>query len=417
MTFTLLAITHNTPKGVGRDVFNYLGPFLHRMETPVGILGLAFAAVLAYYCLYGKRGIQVALALATLTGMVGYFSSKYQNNTLIPMLESFRTICKPAFVFLIGLLAFRFILNREMFRWAQPRRSIYAFLALQIAFSLRMVNFAPERMIGTLLLNLALFLGLFQLLRRWATSGQDIVDIAFALVAGGLGFYFLSAIQLVLGNPHHIVFAGRFCGIAQNPQYTGEVTALLILCANFVIISGYSAAWQKLVGLSAACIMLPFMLWTGSRTAMGMCALGLLIFYRVSVRRWVIFAVVGLAAYEGYKNFINPGGRAVGHLLSTQNDRGTQWSKGIAVFLQHPILGNSAAQSLVECSYIVAAAALGSVGIILLVILLANVARDIIFVFTHRSVLDPELRKASEFICAIVIAAAGGMTFDALSDL
>lgn len=239
------------------------------------------------------------------------------------------------------------------------------------------------------------------------------METILAIIAGVLAFYGLSVVQLVLGDPHHIVFQGRFCGLSQNPQCTGEVTALLILCANYVLISGYSSRWQKLAGLSAACIMLPFMIWTGSRTAMGMCALGLLIFHRVSVRRWAVFAVVGITTYEIYRNFINPAGRAAQHLISTENDRGAQWSKGIALFLQHPLLGHPTRQTIVECSYIVTAAALGSVGLILLAILLANVARDIIFVFTHRPTLDPELRKTSEFACAIVIAGAAGMTFDA----
>lgn len=413
MIFTLLASENQTVPRTGRDVFNYLGPLLHWIGTPTGILALVIIAVGGYYCLYGKRGVELMLFVATLFGMVGFFHSIYHNNTLIPVLQSFRSICKPAYVITIGLMAIRFIISYDSLRWSPPRKSAMTFMALQFLFSLRLILVAPERSFGTILLNLMLFYGLWELLRRSITSGQDIVTYTMALFAGGLAFYGLSLMEIVLGNIHHIVFVGRFCGISQNPQFTGEVTAILIICANFIIISGYSRAWQKTVALSGACFMLPFMLWTGSRTAMGMCAVGLLILYRISIRRWAVFAVVGAVTYELYTHFFRHGAQAVAHLISSENDRGAAWSHGLAIFSQHPILGSAAAQSLVESSFIVILSTLGSVGLVMLVVVAYTTAREVITVFRHRSVLDPELKKAAEFACAILIASAAGMTFDA----
>lgn len=413
MIFTLLASENQTTAKTGRDVFNYLGPLLHWIGTPTGIFALVIIAVGGYYCLYGKRGVELMLFVATLFGMVGFFHSIYHNNTLIPVLQAFRSICKPAYVITIGLMAIRFIISYDSLRWSPPRKSAMTFMALQFLFSLRLILVAPERSFGTILLNLMLFYGLWELLRRSITSGQDIVTYTMALFAGGLAFYGLSLMEIVLGNIHHIVFVGRFCGISQNPQFTGEVTAILIICANFIIISGYSRAWQKTVALSGACFMLPFMLWTGSRTAMGMCAVGLLILYRISIRRWAVFAVVGAVTYELYTHFFRHGAQAVAHLISSENDRGAAWSHGLAIFSQHPILGSAAAQSLVESSFIVILSTLGSVGLVMLVVVAYTTAREVITVFRHRSVLDPELKKAAEFACAILIASAAGMTFDA----
>ncbi len=413
MVLTLLASENQTALRTGRDVFNYLGPLIHWISTPTGIVALFFIAVGGYYFLYGKRGVELMLFVASLTGMVGFFHSVYHNNTLIPVLQSFRSICKPAYVITIGLMAVRFIISYDSLRWSPPRKSAMAFMALQFIFSLRLILVAPERSFGTILLDLMLFYGMWELLRRSITSGRDIVNYTLALFAGGLAFYGLSLMEIVLGNIHHIVFVGRFCGISQNPQFTGEVTAILIICANFIIISGYSRAWQKTVALSGACLMLPFMLWTGSRTAMGMCALGLLILYRISIRRWAVFAVVGGVTYELYTHYFRTGAQAITHLISSENDRSAEWSKGLAVFSQHPILGVASAQSLVESSFIVILYTLGSVGIIMLVVVAYTTAREVITVFRHRNVVDPELQKAVEFACAILIASAAGMTFDA----
>ncbi len=413
MVFTLLASENQTTLKTGRDVFNYLGPLIHLIGTPTGVFALAIIAVGGYYFLYGKRGVELMLFVATLFGMVGFYGSIYHNNTLIPVLQSFRSICRPAYVITIGLMAMRYIISYNSLRWSPPRKSAMAFMALQFLYSLRLILVAPERSFGTILLDLMLFYGLWELLRRSITSGQDIVKYTMALFVGGLAFYGLSLMEIVFGNIHHIVFVGRFSGISQNPQFIGEVTAILIICANFIIISGYSRAWQKIIALSGACFMLPFMLWTGSRTAMGMCAVGLLILYRISIRRWAVFAVVGAVAYELYTHFFHNGTQAVAHLVSGMNDRGAAWSKGLAVFSQHPIFGMAASQSLVECSFIVILAALGSVGLVMLIVVAYTTAREVITVFRNRSILDPELQKAVEFACAILIASAAGMTFDA----
>ena len=413
MLLTILASSNRSALNTSSDVFNYLNPFLHWISTAQGIVCLALGAGVAYYGLYGRRGVHLLLFLASLTGMVGFFVSKYHNNTLIPALEAFRNLCRPIYVLMVGLLTVRLIIHYNTLRWTAARASAMAFMALQFAFSLRLILVAPERSFGTIVLDLMLLYGVWELLRRSITSGRDVIEYIMVLLGAGAAFYLLCIVQLTLGDLHHIVFTGRFCGIAQNPQFTGETTAILIICANFVVISGYSARWQKIFALCCACGMLPFMLWTGSRTSMGICAVGLLILYRVSIRRWAVFAVVGAVAYELYTQYFHRGARAVEHLVSTNNDRYAEWAKGLAVFSAHPILGQAAAQTLVECSFIVIVAALGSVGIVLLVTLIAAVAREIIHVFRYRDVLDPELRKMAEFACAITIAQAAGMTFDA----
>ena len=45
MVFNLLASENQTALKTGRDVFNYLGPLLHWITTPTGVIALAFIAV------------------------------------------------------------------------------------------------------------------------------------------------------------------------------------------------------------------------------------------------------------------------------------------------------------------------------------------------------------------------------------
>ena len=169
MLFTILASTNKSALNTSANVFNYLTPFLHWISTAQGLFCLALGAVVAYYGLYGRRGTHVLLYLASLTGMIGFFVSKYHNNTLIPVLESFRNLCRPIYVLMVGLLAMRLIIQHGTLRSAAARASAMTFMALQFAFSLRLILVAPERSFGTIVLDLLLFYGVWELQRRMDT--------------------------------------------------------------------------------------------------------------------------------------------------------------------------------------------------------------------------------------------------------
>ena len=258
-----------------------------------------------------------------------------------------------------------------------------------------------------------LFLAIIQFVRRSVTTGEGLTALLSAFLIAGLGFYLLSAVQLVLGAPDSIVFVGRFCGLADNPQNTAENTACMLLMANYLILSGFSSRWQKALAVLAMLVMFPFLLWTGSRTGVGMVLVGLTAMNGTRVRRWLAVCVVVLAGWELYSHLFHGVAVAGSHLTSTLNDRSGPWIRGWNAFVSHPLVGQVSVKILVENSFISVAMGLGVLGLIILLILANAQIRDMVAIFQGRSRVDPESRKICDFALALSAALAAGMFFDA----
>lgn len=404
---------YGVPQNTSRNVLDYLHPFFHYLLTPAGVVAFALIVAVVAYAWQGRRGKEVLLFLGTLTGMVGYFNSKFWNNTLIPPLEVFRSLCKPLFVVAMLLLGARYLLVAGSLRHTRIRPSAAAYLLLVFLSTLRLLFVAPERAILGSALVVFTFLGVFQLFRKSLLTGEDLAAALSALVSAGLAFYALSAVQLALGARDSIVFSGRFCGLGANAQSTAEITASLVVVANYLLISGFSNRLQKSVGLAGLVVMLPFLVWTGSRTGMGMVVVGLMLLNGTKARRWIALGAAGLVTWEVYTHlFIRAAGIA-GRLVSTANDRGTPWATGWHVFVTHPLIGQPIVEHFVENSFISTAMILGVVGVVVLIVLVFNQAGDILLVFRNKGVLDPESRKICDFVIALTAGFAAGMFFDA----
>lgn len=395
------------------DVFNYLHPLVSFLLTPLGLAAfVAFAGLIAYGW-QGRYGREALLSITVLTGMVGYYISPYWNNTLIGPLESFRAMCKPLFVILLVVLALKYLVSSPSLRPAPVRYAALAYVALLVAYAMRTGFVAPERALGGAILAVVLFLAVVQSVRRSVVTGADLVSLLSAFLLAGLAFFLLSGVQLLFGAPGSIVFVGRFCGLADNPQNTAENTACMLLIANYLILSGFSARWQRVLGVLAMLVMFPFLLWTGSRTGVGMVAVGLVVMNGTLVRRWVAGGVVIALAWELYVHVFHGVGVAGSHLTSTLNDRSGPWIRGWNAFVSHPLVGQVSVKILVENSFISVAMGLGTVGLVILAFLANTQIRDMVLVLRGRSGVDPESRKICDFTLALGTAVTAGMFFDA----
>ena len=395
------------------DVFNYLHPLITFLLTPGGLAGFVVFAGLMVYGWQGRYGRELLLFMAVLTGMVGYYISPYWDNTLIGPLESFRAMCKPLFVIAVAVLALKYLVSSSSMRAVPARNAAVAYLVLLAAYALRIGFAAPQRAVGGAVMALLLFLAIVQFVRRSVTTGGELAALLSAFLLAGLAFYLLSAVQLVLGAPNSIVIVGRFCGLADNPQNIAENTACMLLMANYLVLSGYSARWQKALGAVSMFVMFPFLLWTGSRTGVGMVVVGLVVMNGARIRRWVAVCVGVLAGWELYSHLFRGVAAAGGHLTSTLNDRSGPWIRGWDAFVAHPLFGQVSVNILVENSFISVAMGLGVLGLIILLILANAQIQDMATVFRWRLRVDSESRKICDFALALASALTAGMFFDA----
>ena len=148
---------YGVSKDVNRNVFDYLAPLFHLLQTPFGIaLVLVFLAATVYAWAHPK-GHLIFLSAAMLAGMIGFFKSKWYAVALIGPLVAFRGVSKPLFVFCVAVLALRYLSSGDTAKKGPMRPAALVFLVLQVLYSLRVVHIAPERALATVLMVGALW--------------------------------------------------------------------------------------------------------------------------------------------------------------------------------------------------------------------------------------------------------------------
>ncbi len=410
---TIRTRNYGLSHSVGRNVFDYLGPLTRLLGTPKGMFGAVAFFAMVLYAVSSRNGKKFLIFLATLTGMVGYYHSIYWNNTLIGPLETFRGFCKPLFVVAIALLAARYMRDRSGMPNGSLPAGAVAFITLELLFVLRVMFIAPERTAGALVLITMLFLGVLQYIRRSVWTPEDFISLLCACVTASLVFFGLSTIQLIFGPPDRIVINGRFTGLSDNPQHVAEAGACIFLMAAYVLTSGAASRGQRLLCLVGAAVLVPFMVWTGSRTGAGMTAVGLLVLNRAKFKRWVGLAILGAVSFKIYSYFSPAASAIASRLGSTADTRIKGWLIALSAFVRHPLFGRPGLTVITESSVLSVAAALGIVGLAVFAVMVLALFNDLSFVYRNRGRLDEEDRKMCEFICAFAAAFFAGSFFDA----
>ncbi len=128
---------------------------------------------------------------------------------------------------------------------------------------------------------------------------------------------------LVLGNQF------RFVGLLGNPQHAGAMMAMFLVILLWLIMNDTTKKF-KIVYICLISADLLALLWTGSRTGLGMFLIGSsAVLYTKVGRAIFVLPVAGIVSYVGLKFVINTLGFDVGldRLTSTENTRDYAWWK------------------------------------------------------------------------------------------
>lgn len=132
----------------------------------------------------------------------------------------------------------------------------------------------------------------------------------------------------------------RFTGLLSNPQHTGALMAFLTTTLLWLVLN--DAKRYRLIYLVILGINCIFLLWTGSRTGLGMTVIGATaVLYCKAGRAILLLPVLGLLVFLGFKIVIDVMGLGVGldRLASTQDTRTGAWAKLIEHGMRSPLLG------------------------------------------------------------------------------
>jgi hypothetical protein len=220
-----------------------------------------------------------------------------------------------------------------------------------------------------------------------------------------------TAYQLLI-NRTSVVRQFRLFGTTGNPQHTGALLALVLPSLCYMIIrSGQRYIYRVLLG-AAAGVLVVMLIWTGSRTGFLMALVGLLLFFRTRVGRFLgvgvltsIFVIAAMGIYaESTATFTG--------MFLRGDTRSVVWRSMFQHFLENPAFGSIGETFGVgESSYLALAANMGLAGLFPMAIVFAVVGHQLYRLQRVRKHLGEHVLLA-DLVTAGPIALAVGSIFE-----
>ena len=206
---------------------------------------------------------------------------------------------------------------------------------------LRFVHVGPGDGVQSVLFSLVT---LTPLITCAALVIRDFDDLKTLLrVIGFVNIAWIGMVMVqVVVNPKYITMGNefRFVGVLSNPQHSGVLMAFFTVVVLWLMLNDlpkYRLIFLALLGVDGL-----LLLWTGSRTGMGMAAIGLsAVLYSRAGRAILLLPVVAIVGYISLKIVIDVLGMNIGfeRLGSTENTRDYAWWKLYTVAMENPMIG------------------------------------------------------------------------------
>ncbi len=274
-----------------------------------------------------------------------------------------------------GLIVIAF--QSERFRGKKQSLSVWALvLAGFYAAMLRFVHEGPSEGVFSVIFSFCTLIPLM------ATAMMVIDEIHdFPLLLRTVAFVntiwiFMVLVQVAV-NPKYITMGNefRFVGILANPQHTGALMAFLCVIVLWLLLNDrrkFRIFYLALLGINGL-----FLLWTGSRTGLGMAIIGVsAVLYTKAGRAILLLPLVAIITYVGLKVMIGVMGVDFGfeRLASTANTRDYAWWKLYTTGMENPLFGVGTLESeKSENSWLFGFAAFG-IGMLALTVIFAFLA-------------------------------------------
>jgi hypothetical protein len=210
---------------------------------------------------------------------------------------------------------------------------------------------------------------------------DEIEDIVLILrsIAIVFGVWTFMVMVQVAVNPTFVIYGNeyRFVGLVSNPQHASVFLSFCCVVLLWLLFNDIKKLKIFYIGLLGICGI--FLLWTGSRTGIGMTVIGVCaILYTRAGRAILFMPIVALITYMGIKVVVNVIGIDVGvdRLVSTTDTRSAAWWVLIETGLEYPLFGigtEDNTRSENSWLYGFAAYGIGMVGILILFTLVAFV--------------------------------------------
>jgi hypothetical protein len=356
--------------------------------------------------------ISIALkkVVPVMSGLAMYFvtfqlNPTLQSNTLIPILQSTRLAAKSiAFALLVLTIAFVPALPRSGRRTTVGAAAI-GLLGFQLFYAIQLSLFAGDGLMKGVFGVIAISLMFGVCAWGFGRQANDAASARAALATlswAGIGFIASNFLQIIV-DPGGALMALRLAGTAGNAQMMGGTATILLLAASYQFASRSSSEAAKWINLAMICVLGSMVLATGSRTAAMATVVGVAVFFRSEIGKFILLAVVLALGFVLLSVTVESSARLTFDRFSEgQDTRGAVWSEALAIFYASPIFGEfpflqpGQEPNGIESTFIRTLANMGLVGATVLAVPLLFIFRDLLRVI-QLSRSSPEYRRLCDF--------------------
>lgn len=390
------------------------------MNFPPAILGAIVVAGLCYALVYlmgitKKWGILVPVLAMMLFGSMSLpltWNDRINPTIWLP-LQSNRSTLYLGFGVLACLMMV-FQTNRLRGKSVSVS-AVLLLLSGLYASSLRMVHNTPLDAAQSIVLSIVTLVPFLLTAAMIIDRFNDLIVLVRGIVVLGLAWLGMTGMQIVV-NPSYVTTGNqnRFVGLYANPQHSGAFMAFLCVCILWLLLNDLKRFKMIYLGLLSVSGIL--LMWTGSRTGMGMAVVGISATLYSRVGRAILFLpVVGVVGYAGLKVLVGVMGDTAGieRLASTANTRDYAWWKLISVGMENPIFG--AGTELAEMSENSWLYGFASYGILMLAILLGIAligGIEMLRSFRARFTVHGEYRNYFDFLNGLMMMYFAGAVLE-----
>lgn len=245
---------------------------------------------------------------------------------------------------------------------------------------------------------------------------EDFLRILRVVVFVNVIWLGMCALQFVV-TPRYLTTGVefRFLGLLSNPQHAAALMAFMSITTLWLLLNDHTKRY-KLLYIALTGINFILIAWTGSRTGMGMAAVGLsAVLYARIGRAILLMPVVGLFVVVIFKLIGQTEGLGTGltRLASTENTRSEAWQTLLDTGASAPFIGVGAENSeRSENSWLYAFATNGIFAFALAIVATLIMMWDMLQLGLKRFFVVPVLRPYIDYTLGIVLMYLAGGVFE-----
>jgi hypothetical protein len=269
---------------------------------------------------------------------------------LIFPLQQIRASGRPLAIVLLILLVFLSLQTSNNWRRKILPPSIKYLMFVQFVVFAKTILYGSQEFA---LISAITFSGIILVLKmgpgRWLQDDENFNLAVRSIAIAGLIFIVANSCQFLINRSAVTYVHSRFLGTTGNPQHAGILLAAVVPCLMFFIQGASGRKFAKYFWIATLLVGTYFLLLSGSRTALIMSAVSVLLFYRNSRGSWVKIVLVLAISAAILMPFLQPENLTQAstgidtsvsdRFSSTNNTRAGVWSGMLDTFSQNILFG------------------------------------------------------------------------------